>query len=177
MKQKIAIIGAGGHAKVVADLVLKLPEFELIGFVDEQIAVGTSIYAGKEVILKQTDLSKLGEFCSHFFVAIGNNAIREKLSEKLKQDLTLVSLIHPSAQIASEVTIGLGTVVLANSVINASSIIGENCIINSGTIVDHDCNIGANSHLSIGTKVGSNSELPAYALSEIGQSFPSFYKG
>jgi len=82
-------------------------------------------------------------------VTIGNNSIRDKLSEQLlKASCNLPILVHPKAVVSKYAYIGNGSVVFANSVINAFARIGMNCIINTGTVVEHDCIIGDSVHLS-----------------------------
>jgi sugar O-acyltransferase (sialic acid O-acetyltransferase NeuD family) len=89
-----------------------------------------------------------------FIVAIGNSKIRRKIQEELtEKQLSVVSLIHPSAVIADSVKIGEGTVVAAGAVINPYAEIGKGCIINTCASVDHDCNIGDFVHISVGSHV------------------------
>ena len=86
---------------------------------------------------------------SMFFVAIGNNKLRETLTEELLQhNAKLVKLTHPSAIISPNVSIGDGTVIMPACVINAGSIIKQGCIINSGVIIEHDSYIDEFVHLS-----------------------------
>ena len=174
MGNRIVIIGAGGHAKVVCDAILAQNEYVINGFVDNSLEVGTTVINGYHVIANQDEVESLKSQVDFFIVAIGNNKIREKLFSSIKDILKPATVIHPSAVIGSDVLIGEGTVILANSVINASSKIGENVIVNSRVVIDHDCKIGNNIHLSIGTMVGSNSTINDYYLSAIGESINSF---
>lgn len=176
MKPKIIIIGAGGHARVVCEVILLNSEYDVVGFVDANIPVGTEVMNGLKVIANQNKLSDLKKFADHYFVAIGNNEVREKLFEELKQFLTPVTLIHPAAIISKSAIIESGSICLANTVVGANCTIGENCIVNAGTIVDHDSVIENNVHLSVGTMVGSNSMIGSKTTTTIGQNINSFSK-
>jgi acetyltransferase EpsM len=176
MKPKIVIIGAGGHGKVVCDAIIAQNKYEIIGFVDTSIEIGTIVTRDLKIIELQNTISNLKGIAEYFIVAVGNNTIREKITLETIPYFKSATIIHPSAIIGFNVTIGEGTVVLANSVINASSFIGKNTIINTGNIIDHDCKIGNNVRLSIGTLVGSNSEIGDGYSASIGEKINSFSK-
>lgn len=161
MKDKLIIIGASGHGKVVADIAIKMNKWQSITFLDDDESIKTSM--GLEVIGKTADAFKYkGE--AVFFIAIGNNATREKIQKKLESEgLSVVSLVHPSAVIGTDVEIGSGTVVMAGVVVNSSSRIGKGCIINTSCSLDHDNMIEEYVHISPGAnlagtvKVGKSS--------------------
>ena len=161
MKDKLIIIGASGHGKVVADIAIKMNKWQSIAFLDDDESIKTSM--GLEVISNTTDAFTYKDKAD-FFVGIGSNAIREKIQEKLiDEELNVVSLIHPSAVIGTDVEIGIGTVVMAGVVINSSSRIGKGCIINTSSSLDHDNMIEDYVHISPGVnmagtvKVGNGS--------------------
>ncbi|SDJ85755.1 acetyltransferase [Natronincola ferrireducens] len=163
MKDKLIIIGASGHGKVIADIAIKMSKWQSIAFLDDDESIKISM--GLEVIGKTTDAFTYKEGAD-FFVAIGNNAVREKVQEKLiEEGLNVVSLIHPSAIIGTDVEIGIGTVVMAGTVINSSTRIGKGCIINTSSSLDHDNVIENYIHISPGAnlagkvKVGKGSWL------------------
>lgn len=150
MRDKIVIIGASGHGKVIADIA-KLNGYKEIIFLDDDI---TKTKNGKyDVVGTSKDIDKyLDQY--DYFVAIGNNDIRKQITEKL-EDKKIIQpvLIHPSAVIDPTVTISSGTAVMANTVINADTKIGKGCIINTAATVDHDGNIADFVHLSPGVHV------------------------
>lgn len=163
MKDKLIIIGASGHGKVIADIAMKIKKWKSIVFLDDNESVRTCM--GLEIIGKIVDAVKYKEEAD-FFVAIGNNIIREKIQEELiAEGLNLVKLIHPSAVIGTDVEIGIGTAVVAGVVINSSSRIGKGCIINTSSSLDHDNVIEDYVHISPGAnlagtvKVGKRSWL------------------
>ena len=163
MKDKLIIIGASGHGKVVADIAIKMNKWQSIAFLDDDESIKTSM--GLEVIGKTADAFTYKDEAD-FFVAIGNSATREKIQEKLiDEGLNVVSLIHPSAIIGMDVEIGIGSVVMAGVVINSSTRIGKGCIINTSSSLDHDNVMEDYVHISPGTslagtvKVGKGSWL------------------
>ncbi|MCP1126098.1 acetyltransferase [Bacillus sp. 3103sda1] len=148
MKNKLLIIGASGHGKVVADIALKINKWQSIAFLDDDESVKSSM--GIEVIGKSADVFKYIEDCD-FFVGIGNNAIREKIQKKLETEgASIPTLTHPSAVIGEQVELASGTVVMAGVVINCCTTIGKGCIINTGSTIDHDNVIGDYVHISPG---------------------------
>ena len=157
MKDKLIIIGASGHGKVVADIAIKMNKWQSIAFLDDDQAIKISI--GLEVIGKTADAFTYKDEAD-FFVAIGNNAVREKVQEKLIEDgLNVVSLIHPSAVIGTYVEIGIGSVVMAGVVANSSTRIGKGCIINTSSSLDHDNVIEDYVHISPGVRTAGSVEI------------------
>ena len=151
MKNKLIIIGASGHGKVVADIAIKMNKWQSITFLDDDESIKTSMEL--EVIGKTADAFTYKDE-TDFFVAIGNNATREKVQEKLiGEGFNVVSLIHPSAVIGTDVEIGIGTAVMAGVVINSSSRIGMGCIINTSSSLDHDNVIEDYVHISPGVNM------------------------
>jgi len=138
---KLIIIGASGHGKVVADIAV-LNGYKDIVFLDDDDSVKEC--AGYPVIGKSTEAPD-GEI----FVAVGNADTRKRLME-LYKDRVLPVLIHPNAVVAEGVEISVGSVVMAGAVINPGARIGKGCIINTSSSVDHDCMVGNYVHISVG---------------------------
>lgn len=154
MKDKLLIIGASGHGKVVADIALQMKRWHMIAFLDDDENTKTCL--GREVIGKSSDAPRYIDTYD-ILVGIGNNATREMIQEKLQREgASFPVLIHPSAQIGSHVDLGSGTVVMASSVINCSTKIGKGSIINTGATVDHDNWIEDYVHISPGVTTGGN---------------------
>lgn len=144
--RRLNIIGAGGHGKVVADIAIACG-YEDITFLDKNKCSRTCL----RFPVIDDDLSKAGYEEDDFFVAIGDAGVRERISLELEErGLTLITLIHPSAVLGSDVVIGKGTVVMAGVVINADTTIGEGCIINTAASVDHDNVLADFVHVSVG---------------------------
>ena len=150
--KKLIIIGASGHGKVVADIAAKSGYTE-IAFFDDNEAVKSCM--GYPVIGKTAELERYTE--NEFFVAIGNPEIRKGLQRRLlNRGIEAVTLIHPDAVIASHVSIGTGTAVMAGAIINPGSKIGAGCIVNTGATVDHDNDIGDFVHVSVGAHLAGS---------------------
>lgn len=163
MAQQVIVIGAGGHGKVAADIVLRSGH-TLLGFLDD--------------VQTQSPLSGvpiLGDVNSYiryphaaFVLAIGNAAVRQSLSQRLA-GVNWFTAIHPSAVVSQlDVSIGQGTVIGANAVINPGAAIGSHCIINTGAIVEHDDRIGDFCHISVGAKLGGSVTIGSHTWVGIG---------
>ena len=150
MNKNVIIIGAGGHSKVIADIIIKSQD-NVLGFLDDNIPIDTVIIKEKnlKVLGKIEDSIKIKEQNSdiEFIIGIGNNKTRKAIAENYP-DLNYYTAIHPSSQIALDVKIGDGTVIMANACINTSTTIGKHCIINTGAIIEHDNIIEDYVHIS-----------------------------
>ena len=138
---KLIIIGASGHGKVVADIAA-LNGYKDIVFLDDDESIREC--AGYPVIGKSTEAPD-----GVIFVAVGNADTRKRLME-LYKDRVLPVLIHPNAVVAEGVEISVGSVVMAGAVINPGARIGKGCIINTSSSVDHDCIVEDFCHVSVG---------------------------
>ena len=146
MSKKIAIIGAGGHGKVVGEIAL-LNQYETIDFFDDRVS---EIKNFPFTIIDTLDyLKEHLEDYDAFFVAIGDNQTRSDKIEWLKKyKMNIVSLIHPKSTISKFSSLGIGTCVMANAAVNPGTLIKEGVIINTSTSVDHDCVIEDFAHIS-----------------------------
>lgn len=154
MKEKLMVIGASGHGKVIAEIAEQMRQWNDIVFLDDAIEKKT---CSKYRVLNTTD--QLEEYVHDhaFVVAIGNNAIRKTFIDRLKVlNADLPILKHPSAVVSSSTSIGEGTVIMAGVVINCDVSIGAGSIINTRSTVDHDCTIGAYSHVSPGVNIAGS---------------------
>lgn len=159
---KILIVGAGGHAQVIADIFLKqkVLDFDVnpIGFVDDDINLQGSYILGLPVLGTLSDLPYLST--DAIIVGIGNNQIRKNFfTSYTRQNIKFASAIHPHAIIGNDVRIGDGTVICGNAVVNTGSIIGNNVIINTGTSIDHHNEIGNHVHVAPGVHTGGEVKI------------------
>lgn len=142
--RKLAIIGASGHGKVVADIARKNGYKEIV-FLDDDESIHEC--GGYPVIGKS---SEAGTIDADVIIGIGNAGVRKQIQESIP-DEKMVKLIHPDAVVAEDVAIGKGTVVMAGAVINSGARIGKGCIINTCSSVDHDCKVGDYVHIAVGS--------------------------
>lgn len=171
--KRLAILGASGHGKVLADIAESCDWSEVVFFDDAWPSVSTNgnwAVAGASETLE----GRLREF-SGAIVAIGNNAIRaEKLEWLAGLAAPLITLIHPSAIISQYAHLGVGTVVMPSVVVNASASIGDGAILNTGCSVDHDCVIGSCAHISPGARLAGGVRVGNQSWIGIGASVKQF---
>ena len=163
MNKKLAIIGAGGHGKVVGEIA-QLNNYGSIDFFDDkenEINEFPFTISGNVNFLKD----HLKDYDA-FFVAIGDNEMRfNKIEWLKKQKINIVSLVHPRSTISKFSSLGIGSCVMANAVVNPGTLIKEGAIINSSASVDHDCiiehfaHISPNCSLSGSVRIGKFSHL------------------
>jgi len=137
---RLIIIGASGHGKVIADIAVKNGYNDIV-FLDDNET--NTECAGFPVIGRT---QKANDLKGDKIVAIGNAIIRKKIQE----NIDTITLIHPDAVIGRRVKIGKGTVIMAGVVINSDTEIGNGCIINTASSIDHDCVVKDYSHIAVG---------------------------
>lgn len=166
--KKIVLIGAGGHCKVIIDIIKSTNEYEIAGITDDNQKHANILdvpIIGDDSILEQ--LYKNG--VNYAFICVGalnNINLRNTIYRKLELiGFKLPVLIHKNSVVSEFARIGDGTCVLPGAIINAGSKVGKNCIINSGCVIEHDCTIGDNSHISPnvslagGVNIGCNTHV------------------
>lgn len=149
---KLAVLGASGHGKVVADTALAADWKSVVFFDDAWPGLTQN---GSWAVVGDT--SSLHERCQEFdgvVVGIGNNRIRlAKTQELMSAGATLATIVHPHAAISPYTTLGAGSVVFAGAVIQVDAKLGEACIINTRASVDHDCYLADAVHICPGTSL------------------------
>lgn len=157
MRKTLIIIGASGHGKVCLDIAQKMKLWDQIYFLDNDENLSECL--GYPVIGVTSDAEKYKEEAD-FFVAIGNNKIREKVQLKLKKEnYKITTLIHPDATINSFVEIDTGTVIMAGVVINSDTKVGKGCILNTNSTIEHDNKIGDYVHISPGVNIAGTVKI------------------
>ena len=149
--KRLAVFGASGHGKVVADAAERCGW--VVSFYDDNLSVSDRDN-NWPVLGSFRDLLVHLEEYDGVVVGIGNNAVRlEKSEALLSKGAPLVSVIHPEATISKYVRLNIGTVVMAGAVINVNSHLGLACIVNTGATIDHDCYLGDGVHISPGSNL------------------------
>lgn len=149
MNQKVIVIGAGGHGKVVADIV-RSSGHTVLGFLDDGRTAGETV-CGIPVLGGVEDYVNFPE--AQFVVGIGGANARRSIVEKLK-NVRWYTAIHPSAVISTmDSRIGEGTVIMAGAIVNPCATVGKHCILNTCSSIDHDNRIGDFTHISVGARL------------------------
>lgn len=165
----IAILGAGGHAQVIADALRSSPsttKTPLI-FLDDDPHIHGTERLGIPIVGAISGLSTFPH--RGVVIAIGNNRIRRKIAQRLDSEgETFVTVIHPRATIARDVVLGAGTVVFAHAVVNTGSEIGAHVILNTGSTVDHHNHLANYVHVAPGAHTGGDVTLGEGAFIGIG---------
>jgi sugar O-acyltransferase (sialic acid O-acetyltransferase NeuD family) len=158
----VAILGAGGHAIVVADTLLAASR-KVVGFIAPELDKGTEVFAGLSVIGDENVLDTLSR--SEVELANGVGSLpgqlrRRELFESLKaKGWTFTAAVHPAAYIAREVEIGEGAQIFAVAVVQPQARLGPNVIVNTGGRIDHHVLVGAHAHIAPGATVCGGVEI------------------
>lgn len=165
--KRLAILGAGGHGKVVADAAI-LAGFDEIIFFDarwnkQNVHMGFQVVGSEQEILG-------GKFSfDAAVIAIGDNSIRARWGSRFREySLPMATIIHPAAVISRSASIGPGSVVFAGAIVNASAVLGEGCILNVASTVDHDCQLGHYVHVASGANIAGEVNIGRESLIGVG---------
>jgi sugar O-acyltransferase (sialic acid O-acetyltransferase NeuD family) len=151
--KRLAIVGASGHGKVVADAAL-LSGWETVAFFDDAWPA-TSAVGHWPVVGTTSDLLRRRDEFDAAIVAIGDNRARlARLEELSRAAIALATVVHPAAVVSASATVGPGTVLCAGAVLNPDARLGRGCIVNTCASVDHDCELGEGVHVSPGAHLG-----------------------
>lgn len=153
MKERVIVLGGGGHARVLIDTLLK-QSVSVLGITDinmkkhRKVIMGIPVIGYDQIVFEfQPNQIKLVNGLG----SVNDTGQRKKIFDFFKsRGYTFECVIHPSAIISDDVIIDEGAQIMAGSVIQTGSYIGSNTIINTKVSVDHDCFIGAHVHLAPG---------------------------
>ncbi|MFH1419945.1 MAG: acetyltransferase [Planctomycetota bacterium] len=166
----VTILGAGGHGRVVLDILRQADTYKPVGFLDNNKALhgrrvdGLPVLGGLE---RLADLRQRG--ISGAIIAIGDNGVRRAMADVIEQHgFQLVNAIHPSAQLASNASLGRGVVIAAGALVCAHCQIGDYAILNTGCIIDHESMIGTCAHICPGVRIAGHVTAESGAFLGIG---------
>ncbi len=165
----ILIVGAGGHAKVVADILL-CQGLAVLGYVDDDPSSWGEQRLGLPV------LGGIDRWTEHtpdgLVMGVGGNAARQAIVRRLGEAAADMwrNAVHPSATVAPSVRLGVGVVIAAQAALNPDTVVGDHVIINTGATVDHDCILGEYSHIAPGAHLAGGVQVGAGTLVGVGVS-------
>ena len=149
--KKIILIGGGGHCKSVIDVIEQENKFKIAGIIDKPNLLGSEVL-GYKVIGSDIDLKKLSKKYQYALITVGqikSSKLRKKLFNLINNaGFKLPIIKSPFAYVSKHSSIGRGSTVMHNAIVNANSFIGDNCIINSNALIEHDCKISEHCHIS-----------------------------
>jgi sugar O-acyltransferase (sialic acid O-acetyltransferase NeuD family) len=155
-KKDLILVGSGGHCKSCIDVIESEDSFNIAGIVDTQDKLHQKVL-DYEVIASDKDLPNLVGKYKDFFIAIGglkNLSKRIRKFEDLKQlGAQFPMIISPLANVAKNVCIEEGTIVMHRALVNSNVRVGKNCIINTASLIEHDAKVGDHCHISTGSIV------------------------
>src|SRR5579884_184744 len=167
MGERLVVYGAGGHGKVVAEILLAGGQ-QIAGFLDDSPALGGAFVLDFPIFPAADWLEKNAG--AKVALGIGNNSQREQAVQRIVEfGCKLINAIHPSAIVARGAAIGSGVVIMPAAVLNPDCHVGEGVIINTGAIVEHDVRIGRYAHLAPRCATGGGVEIGDFAQIGIGE--------
>lgn len=174
MSKRLLVIGAGGHGRSVAEAALAAGGYELAGFVDDGWGQDHSVW-GYPVLGGVASLGEYRQKCDYVVVAIGNNAVRDRIQAQVYDaGLIPATIVHPKAVVSPSSTIEAGCTVMAGAVIGTEARLGRGVIVNCGAVVDHDCivddfgHLGVNACMAGGSRAGRRAWIQAGAVLKYG---------
>jgi sugar O-acyltransferase (sialic acid O-acetyltransferase NeuD family) len=153
---RVLILGAGGHGRVVLDILLQDGHHQPVGFLDNNPDIRGRRIDGIPVLGTIAEAGPLAREhrIDGVIVAIGDNGVRRGLARDLESaGFELINAVHPSATLARNATLGRNIVVAAGVVVCAHCQIGDSVILNTGCVVDHQTMIGEGSHICPGVRI------------------------
>ena len=162
MKTPLVLVGCGGHARALIDVIESLQEWSIIGLIGQHSEVG-QIILGYPCIGTDRDLAELKSHCQHVCIGvgqIGRSTTRAELIHLLTaREFIFPPLISRHAYVSKHASLGIGVTVGHGAVINAGARIGDHSIVNSCALVEHDALIGERCHLSTGALINGGVKI------------------
>lgn len=164
--RRTIVYGAGGHGKVVGDILLALRDSTFVGFVDDNSQLAGTHILGLPVLGNGEWLrEEIQRDAVAVALGIGDNFIRGRIAEQCSGwGAELATAVHPTASVSASACLGVGTVVMAQAAINPCSRIGRGAVINTGAVVEHDVHVGEYAHIAPNATMAGASRLGTYSL-------------
>lgn len=162
-QKNVLILGKGGFGTELAELLIEAGRYDKVYFLDD----GAADCAGRLEDLEKPELRAL---CPDAFAAVGNNALRLELIERLQAaGYRLPVFVHSRAFVCPSARLGEGTVALPLCWVGARTVTGRGCILNAGASIDHDVTLGDAVHAAPGSIIKAGARLESCAKVDSGQ--------
>lgn len=162
MKNKIILIGGGGHCHSVIDAIEQAAEYEIVGIIDHIDKVGTNVMS-YSVIGTDDDLVAMVDDIEYAFITLGQiqtAVVRKSLFEMLmKLGYKVPNIISPLAYVSRSATLGIGNFIGHQAIVNANAVIHDNCIINTKALIEHDAFIYSHCHIATGAIINGGCKV------------------
>jgi sugar O-acyltransferase (sialic acid O-acetyltransferase NeuD family) len=167
-RRDLIIVGCGGHGRSVAEAVEMADAYQLVGFVDDSWSQQQAVWQFP-VLGALADLESLRQRASVAIVAIGNNGLRQSLTDRLvASGFELATVVHPMSRVSPRAVIGPGSALMAGCIVGTEALLGRGVIVNSGAVIDHHCQVGDFGHLGVGASMAGGSVLGPGAWMQAG---------
>jgi len=166
----IAIVGAGGHGRVVLDILRTSHQFHVVGFLDGNADLANNTIDGVEVLGDLSLIPSCPELgIQAVVIAIGDNVVRSSYADKFTEArVNLVNAIHPSASIAATAAVGKNVVIAAGVSLCTHVTVEDSAICNTGCIIEHESHIGPAVHICPGVRLAGHVNVERSAFVGIG---------
>ena len=184
-EKKIILIGGGGHCRSCIDVIETTKIFKIAGIVEQPGKNANTPLLCYPILGSDDDLETLRKTVDYALITVGqmkSSQVRQKIFNGLKKlGFILPMIISPLAHVSNHASIGEGTIVMHQAIVNAGASIGVNCILNTQCLVEHDARIGDHTHISTGAVIngdaviGSGSFVGSNATIVQGATLPGQY--
>ena len=151
INKKLIMIGGGGHCKSCIDVIEEEGQYQIVGILDQEMLVGNEVL-GYKIIGTDNEIQKYIDLGYWFLVTVGQTgspSLRKKLFSLLqKHHAKIATIVSPRAYVSKYASLGEGTIIMHDVLINVDAAIGVNCIINTKALIEHDAKIESHCHIS-----------------------------
>jgi sugar O-acyltransferase (sialic acid O-acetyltransferase NeuD family) len=167
--KRLLIIGAGGHGRSVAEAVAASGAFIVAGFLDDEFPELERVWDVPVLGKVAADLAAWLSAADFAIVAIGNNALRQRVTGELRgAGYSLATVIHSRAIVSPTAVIGEGSAIMAGAIVGTEACLGAGVIVNCAAVVDHHCRVGDFGHLGVSAAMAGGSVLGSQAWMQAG---------
>ena len=164
INRKVIIIGGGGHAKALADI-LKQQKINIFAISSPKVDKNSVLLGGLKQFLNDSDIYQFSQKQIWLVNGIGSipgNSLRAEIFQKFRKDgYEFLTIISASSIVSDYCRIGRGVQIMPGAIINVDAVIGDNTIVNTGALVEHDCILGENNHIAPGAVICGGSTTKA----------------